>query len=38
MTAIELIDQPICMLEPDYPNPKITTPDDFLYAEFLLQS
>ena len=38
MTAIELIDQPICMIEPDYPNPKITTPDDFLYAEFLLQS
>ena len=37
MAAIELIEQPICMFEPDYPNPKITTPDDFLYAEYLLQ-
>jgi 2-C-methyl-D-erythritol 4-phosphate cytidylyltransferase len=26
------------MLEPDYPNPKITTPDDFSYAEFLIHS
>ena len=38
MAAIELIDQPVCMLESGYPNPKITTPEDFLYAEFLLQS
>lgn len=38
MAAIELIGLPIGMLEPDYPNPKITTPEDFSYAEFLLKS
>jgi len=26
------------MIEPDYPNPKITTPEDFSYAQFLAQS
>ena len=38
MAAIELCDRPIGMIDPGYPNPKITTPDDFLYAEFLSQS
>lgn len=38
MAGIELLGHPIGMLEPDYPNPKITSPEDFSYAEFLLQS
>lgn len=38
MEAIELIGYKIGFLSPDYPNPKITTPDDFAYAKFLLQS
>ena len=38
MAAIELLGHPVGMLEPDYPNPKITTPEDFSYAEFLLKS
>lgn len=37
MAAIELLCHPVGMLEVDYPNPKITTPHDFSYAEFLLQ-
>ena len=38
MAAVELMGQPVGMLEPGYPNPKITTPDDFSLAEFLLKS
>jgi 2-C-methyl-D-erythritol 4-phosphate cytidylyltransferase len=38
MAAIELCGRPIGMIDPEYPNPKITTPDDFSYAEFLSQS
>jgi 2-C-methyl-D-erythritol 4-phosphate cytidylyltransferase len=38
MAAIELCGHPIGMIDPGYPNPKITTPDDFSYAEFLSQS
>lgn len=38
MAAIEYLGHPVGMLEPDYPNPKITTPDDFSYAEFLIHS
>ena len=38
MAAVELAGHPVGMLDPGYPNPKITTPDDFSYAEFLLQS
>ena len=36
MAAIELLGHPVGMLEP-VPNPKITTPEDFSYAEFLLK-
>jgi 2-C-methyl-D-erythritol 4-phosphate cytidylyltransferase len=38
MAAVELCGRPIGMIDPGYPNPKITTPDDFCYAEFLAQS
>lgn len=38
MAAVECLGHPVGMLEPDYPNPKITTPDDFSYAEFLIHS
>jgi len=38
MAAVELLGHPIGMIEPDYPNPKITTPEDFSYAQFLAQS
>jgi 2-C-methyl-D-erythritol 4-phosphate cytidylyltransferase len=37
MAAVELLGYPIGLLEPNYPNPKITTPDDFAYAQFLFQ-
>lgn len=36
--AIELIGHPVALLEIHYPNPKITTPDDFSYAQFLSQT
>ena len=35
IAAVELLKHPTGMIEPDYPNPKITTPEDFAYAEFL---
>jgi len=35
---VELAGHPVGMLDPGYPNPKITTPDDLSYAEFLLKS
>ena len=38
MAAIELCGRPIGMIDLGYPNPKITTPDDFSYAEFLSKS
>ena len=38
IAALELNGHPVIMLEPNYPNPKITTPDDFSYATFLSQS
>jgi len=38
MGAIELLGYPVGFLEPDYPNPKITTPDDLLYIHFLQTS
>ena len=38
MAAVELLGHPVGLLEPNYPNPKITTPDDFAYAQFLFQS
>jgi len=38
MAAVELIGHPVGFIEPNYPNPKITTPDDFAYAEFLYNS
>ena len=38
MAAVELLGHPVGLLEPNYPNPKITTPDDFAYAQFLYQS
>jgi len=37
IAALELNGHPVAMLEPNYPNPKITTPDDFSYANFLSQ-
>ena len=34
--AVELLGQPIALLENPHPNPKLTTPADFAYLEFLL--
>lgn len=34
--AVELLKHPIALLENPYPNPKLTTPADLAYMEFLL--
>lgn len=34
--AVELLKHPIALLENPYPNPKLTTPSDLPYLEFLL--
>ena len=34
--AVELLKHPVALLENPHPNPKITTPSDLAYAEFLL--
>ncbi len=34
--AVELLKHPVALLENPYPNPKITTPADLAYLEFLL--
>ncbi len=34
--AVELLGHPIALLENPHPNPKLTTPDDLSYLEFLL--
>jgi 2-C-methyl-D-erythritol 4-phosphate cytidylyltransferase len=34
--AVELLGQPVALLENPQPNPKLTTPADFAYLEFLL--
>ena len=34
--AVELLNHPIALLENPHPNPKITTPGDLAYLEFLL--
>src|SRR5688572_26485280 len=34
--AVELVHHPIALLENPYPNPKLTTPSDLAYLEFLL--
>jgi 2-C-methyl-D-erythritol 4-phosphate cytidylyltransferase len=34
--ALELLRHPVALLENPHPNPKITTPGDLAYAEFLL--
>jgi 2-C-methyl-D-erythritol 4-phosphate cytidylyltransferase len=34
--AVELLGQPVALLENPHPNPKLTTPADFAYLEFLL--
>jgi 2-C-methyl-D-erythritol 4-phosphate cytidylyltransferase len=34
--AVELLGQPVALLENPYPNPKLTTTADFAYLEFLL--
>lgn len=34
--AVELLKQPVALLENPHPNPKLTTPADLAYAEFLL--
>jgi 2-C-methyl-D-erythritol 4-phosphate cytidylyltransferase len=34
--AVELLGQPVALLENLHPNPKLTTPADFAYLEFLL--
>ena len=36
--AVEILKHPIALLENDRPNPKLTTPDDLPYLEFLLSS
>ena len=35
--AVEQLDHPVALLENAYPNPKLTTPADLAYLEFLLQ-
>jgi 2-C-methyl-D-erythritol 4-phosphate cytidylyltransferase len=35
--AVEQLDHPIALLENPHPNPKLTTPADLMYLEFLLQ-
>lgn len=35
--AVELLDRPVALLENPYPNPKLTTPADLPWFEFLLQ-
>jgi len=35
-SAVELLKHPIALLENTHPNPKLTTPADLAYAEFLL--
>lgn len=34
--AVELLKHPVALLENPHPNPKLTTPTDLAYAEFLL--
>lgn len=34
--AVELLKHPVALLENPYPNPKLTTPSDLAYLEFLL--
>ncbi|HYP17108.1 MAG TPA: IspD/TarI family cytidylyltransferase [Opitutus sp.] len=34
--AVELLKHPVALLENPYPNPKLTTPADLAYVEFLL--
>jgi 2-C-methyl-D-erythritol 4-phosphate cytidylyltransferase len=34
--AVELLHHPVALLENPYPNPKLTTPSDLAYLEFLL--
>ncbi len=34
--AVELLGQPVTLLENPFPNPKLTTPTDFAYLTFLL--
>jgi 2-C-methyl-D-erythritol 4-phosphate cytidylyltransferase len=34
--AVEQLGHPIALLENAFPNPKLTTPADFEYLEFLL--
>jgi 2-C-methyl-D-erythritol 4-phosphate cytidylyltransferase len=36
--AVELLDHPVALLENSQPNPKLTTPADFAYLEYLMQS
>jgi 2-C-methyl-D-erythritol 4-phosphate cytidylyltransferase len=36
--AVELLGQPVALLENNRPNPKLTTPADLAYLEFLLAS
>jgi 2-C-methyl-D-erythritol 4-phosphate cytidylyltransferase len=36
-SAVELLGHPVALLENPYPNPKLTTPADLAYVEFLLQ-
>jgi 2-C-methyl-D-erythritol 4-phosphate cytidylyltransferase len=35
-SAVELLGKPIALLENPHPNPKLTSPADLAYAEFLL--
>jgi 2-C-methyl-D-erythritol 4-phosphate cytidylyltransferase len=36
IAAVELLKHPVALLENDRPNPKLTTPADLAYLEFLL--
>jgi 2-C-methyl-D-erythritol 4-phosphate cytidylyltransferase len=35
-SAVELLKHPVALLENTHPNPKLTTPADLAYAEFLV--
>ena len=35
-SAVELLGHPVSLVDPGYPNPKVTTPSDLSYIEFLI--
>ena len=37
ISALELVNRKVCLIDPGYPNPKITTTEDLAYLEHLLK-